>query len=193
MLDKTTLTDQELVLLSLRERALFGGVVERYQARLRRYITRLGVKNPDDQEDVLQEIFIKVYRNLNSFDQSLSFSSWIYRIAHNEAISWYRKLKVRPEGYLVADPTILLELLSSEGEDPESRAERKLNADLIERALEILDEKYRTILVLRYFEHLEYEEISDVLRMPVGTVGTLIHRAKKQLRDELSKINHHYE
>jgi RNA polymerase sigma-70 factor (ECF subfamily) len=193
MFDKTTLTDQELVLLSLRERALFGGVVDRYQARLRRYITRLGVKNPDDQEDVLQEIFIKVYRNLNSFDQSLSFSSWIYRIAHNEAISWYRKLKVRPEGYLVSDPTILLELLSYEGEDPESRVERKQNATMVERALETLDEKYRTILVLRYFEHLEYEEISDVLQMPVGTVGTLIHRAKKQLRQKLSAINHHYE
>ncbi len=182
-------SDKELVALALRERAFFGNIVERYQARLRRYITRLGVKNPDDQEDVLQEIFIKIYRNLNSFDPGLSFSSWVYRIAHNEAISWYRKLKVRPEGYLVADPDILLGLLAHDGEDPESRIEREQNAEIVQRALENLDEKYRVVLVLRYFEHLEYEDISDVLKVPVGTVGTLVHRAKKQLRRELEALD----
>ena len=182
-------TDQELVALALKERAFFGNIVERYQSRLQRYIMRLGVKNPDDQEDVLQEIFIKVYRNLNSFDQSLSFSSWIYRIAHNEAISWYRKLKVRPEGYLVADPETLFALISGDGEDPESRAERKHNSDLLIKALERLDEKYRSVLVLRYFEHMEYEDISDVLKIPVGTVGTLVHRAKKNLKTELANLD----
>lgn len=181
-------TDQELVSLSLRERAFFGEIVERYQERLRRYISRLGVKNPDDQEDVLQEIFIKIYRNLNSFDTSLSFSSWAYRIAHNEAISWYRKLKVRPEGYLVAEPEALIELTAADEADAEEMFDRRQNAAVLLRALERLDEKYRSVLVLRYFEHLEYEEISDVLKVPIGTVGTLVHRAKKQLRRELAVL-----
>lgn len=178
-------TDQEIVALALKERAVFGELVDRYHARLRRYITRLGVKNPDDQEDVLQEIFIKIYRNLNNFDQNLQFSSWAYRIAHNEAVSWYRKLKVRPEGYLVAEPETLFELMADERQNPAERVEKALDAEMVGQALEQLDEKYRTVLVLRFFEHMEYEEISDVLKVPVGTVGTLVHRAKKQLKKSL--------
>lgn len=185
MPDNSAPTDQKLVALSLQERAFFGELVERYQAKLRRYIIRLGVKNPDDQDDVLQEIFIKIYRNLNNFDQNMSFSSWAYRIAHNEAISWYRKLKVRPEGYLVAEPETLFEMFSTNETNAEEKFDQQLSAEALASALEGLDEKYRSILILRYFEHLEYEEISDVLKIPVGTVGTLVHRAKKQLREHL--------
>src|SRR5690606_37040682 len=99
--ETTSPSDNEVVKLALRERALFGHIVERYQDKLSRYITRLGVRNPDDRDDVLQEVFIKVYRNLNDYDDRYSFSAWIYRIAHNETISWYRKRKIRPEGNLV--------------------------------------------------------------------------------------------
>ena len=60
---------------------------------------RLGIRNAEDREDTLQDIFIKIYKNLNGFDTNLSFSSWVYRIAHNEAISAYRKKNVRPEGH----------------------------------------------------------------------------------------------
>lgn len=189
MPESNTPTDKELVILALRERAFFGNIVERYEAKLTRYISRLGVRNPDDRDDVLQEIFIKVYRNLNSFDQSLSFSSWIYRIAHNEAVTWYRKLTVRPEGYLVADSDTVLNFISDNKEDAESRFDRKIESGHLLRTLEQLDEKYRSILILRYFEHLEYEEISDVLKIPTGTVGTLVHRAKKQLRAKLRHLD----
>lgn len=185
----SSLTDQELVALALQERERFGELIERYHQKLGRYIGRLGVKNLDDQDDVLQEIFIKVYRNLNSFDQSLSFSAWIYRIAHNEAIGWYRKQKARPEGYLVSDPETILELTAAPGESAEKAFDMKLDAALVGQALERLDEKYRSVLILRFFEHLEYEEISDVLKVPTGTVGTLVHRAKKHLRQELEAFN----
>ena len=179
-------TDREIVVLALRERAFFGHIVERYQAKLDRYITRLGVRNTEDREDVLQEIFIKVYKNLNDFDPSLSFSSWIYRIAHNEAISWYRKLKVRPEGYLVGESDAVISMIGDDKEDAETRFDRAIEAEELLSALEKLDAKYRDVLILRYFEHLEYEDISDILQMPIGTVGTLVHRAKKQLRSQLS-------
>ena len=183
------LSDNELVARSLEERAFFGELVDRYQARLARYIARLGVQDPDDRDDVLQDIFIKVYKNLNSFDQSLSFSAWIYRIAHNEAVSWYRRRKARPEGYLVADSEAVLALVSDDGLDrPEERFDRDIDAALLVRELEKLDDKYRDILLLRYFEHLEYEQISDVLKIPVGTVGTLVHRAKKQLKKNLENL-----
>lgn len=184
-------TDNELVAHSLRERAFFGNLVERYDKRLERYITRLGVLDPDDRADVLQEIFIKVYRNLNSFDQSLSFSAWIYRIAHNEAISWYRKRQSRPEGYLVSEGDEIVKLIAADGVNQEAIFDRAVSNELLLRALEQLDDKYREVLILRYFEHLEYEDISDILQVPTGTVGTLVHRAKKRLKEKLAPLAEH--
>ncbi|MEZ4104365.1 MAG: RNA polymerase sigma factor [Candidatus Paceibacterota bacterium] len=180
-------TDKELVEMTLRERSSFGFIVERYEAKLKRYINRLGVKNPDDQLDVLQEIFIKAYKNLNSFDRSLSFSAWIYRIAHNEAISWYRKHTVRPEGHLIADSDEVLKLIDSSDDTPDIAFDQKINIEEVGKALERIDEKYKQVLILRYFEHLEYDEISDVLKIPIGSVGTLIHRGKKQLLNALNQ------
>ncbi|USN87811.1 MAG: RNA polymerase sigma factor [Candidatus Nomurabacteria bacterium] len=179
-------TDIELVKMTLQQRSSFGFIVDRYEAKLKRYINRLGVRNPDDQLDVLQEIFIKAYKNLNSFDTSLSFSAWIYRIAHNEAISWYRKHKVRPEGHMIADSEEVLGLVSSSADAPDLVFDQNINAEILNKALHKIDEKYREVLILRYFEHLEYDQISDVLKIPIGSVGTLLHRGKKQLYDVLN-------
>lgn len=183
----SALTDREIVAMTLREPSSFGFVVERYEARLKRYIARLGVKNLDDQLDVLQEIFIKAYKNLNSFDMTMSFSAWIYRIAHNEAISWYRKRKVRPEGHLIADSAEVLDFISSTEEAPDIIFDKNIDIVALNQALLTIDEKYREVLTLRYFEHLEYEEISDILKIPIGSVGTLIYRGKKQLYNALNK------
>lgn len=184
-------SDEALVLLARTEPEHFGSLVARYEAKLRRYIRRLGVRDEEDQHDVLQEIFIKAYRNLNGFDTALSFSSWVYRIAHNEAVSWYRKLRVRPEGHLVDDGDALIALVHDSADEPaEERFDAGLRKEEIGDALMLLDEKYRSILILRFFEHKEYEEISDILKIPIGTVGTLIHRAKARLRKILMKGKH---
>ncbi len=183
------LTDEQIVAMTLKEHSTFGFIIERYEAKLKRYIIRLGVRNHDDQLDVLQEIFIKAYKNLNSFDTSLSFSSWIYRIAHNEAISWYRKQKVRPEGHLIIDSEERLNLLSAKDVGSEVTFDQAINANELAKALEKMEVKYREVLILRYFEQKEYEEISDILKIPVGTVGTLIFRAKKQLYNALNRDN----
>lgn len=184
---ETELSDKEIVSMTLHDHGSFGLIVVRYEARLKLYINRLGVKNHDDQLDVLQEIFIKAYKNLNSFDMSLSFSAWIYRIAHNEAISWYRKLKVRPEGHTIADSTEILNLIGTNEDSPDIIFDKNINADVVNQALLNIDEKYREVLTLRYFENLEYEEISDVLKIPIGSVGTLLYRGKKQLYNALNK------
>lgn len=83
-------SDNELVGLSLREPRYFAVLVDRFEAPLARYIGRLGRFSTEDVEDILQNIFLKLYENLNGFDTDLKFSSWAYRIAHNEAISYYR-------------------------------------------------------------------------------------------------------
>lgn len=182
-----TVTDEEVVAQALRDRHAFGELIVRYEAKLLRYIRRLGVRTYDDQVDVLQEIFIKAYKNLNSFDGSFKFSSWLYRIAHNEAISWYRKQKVRPEGHLVGDGDEVLLLIKDGVAGAEQLFDAEINASEVARALETLDLKYKEALILRYFEHKEYEEISDILKVPLGSVGTLIFRGKKQLLSALNQ------
>lgn len=181
------LTDEALVAIVLETPNAFGEVIERYEAKLSRYIERLGVRVSDDRLDVLQEIFIKAYRNLNSFDGSFKFSSWIYRIAHNEAISWYRKQSVRPEGHLVADGEEVMLLIKDGTEGAEVAFDKDLNASELIRALNQLDQKYKEAIILRFFEHKEYDEISDILRIPIGSVGTLISRGKKQLFNEINE------
>jgi len=177
----TTRTDTEVVEATLSERNNFGEIIDRYEAKLRRYLIRLGVRSGEDQADVLQEIFIKVYKNLNSFDRSLAFSSWIYRIAHNETMSWFRRRQVRPEGNLVADSEEVLGLMESKMDTPDIAFDRAVSIEEVTVALTKLDAKYQEVLVLRFFEHKEYDEISDILQIPIGSVGTLIHRGKKQL------------
>ncbi len=180
------MSDEQIVTMTLSDKALFEHIVIRYEEKLSRYIRRLGIHNDEDQADVLQNIFIKVYRNLNGFDAELSFSSWIYRIAHNEAISWYRKSVVRPEGHLVSTNEEILALLSTGEDSAEKKFDIQINSEELNRALSKIDQKYKDALILRFFEHKEYDEISDILKIPPGTVGTLIHRGKKQLKDELN-------
>ena len=181
------LTDTQLVEQTLQDKQFFGGLVDRYEAKLARYVARLGVHDRDDQLDVLQEIFLKVYKNLNAFDTSMQFSSWIYRIAHNEAISWYRKKNVRPEGHLIADSEELIGFLAGKEETADAAFDKTVNAEQLSEAMHKIEAKYRQVLILRFFEHKEYEEISDILKIPIGSVGTLLHRGKKQLAGELNQ------
>jgi RNA polymerase sigma-70 factor, ECF subfamily len=161
------MTDEEVVRMALQDASFFEYIVTRYEDKLSRYLIRLGVRNKEDREDVLQEVFLKVYKNLNDFD--------------NEAISAFRKRHVRPEGHLVdVDDEHLTGLVSTE-ETPADLFAKSVNSEVVNRALLELPEKYRDVIVLRFFEHKEYEEISDILKIPVSTVGTLIHRGKRTL------------
>lgn len=180
-------SDEELVQKTLADKEFFGLLVDRYETKLLRYIARLGVRDPDDQLDVLQEIFLKTYRNLNGFDTSLQFSSWIYRIAHNEAVSWYRKKNVRPEGHLIADSEELISFISTKDDAADVLFDRSINAVVVNEGLQKIDKKYQDVIILRFFEHKEYDEISDILQIPVGSVGTLLHRGKKQLARVLNQ------
>jgi RNA polymerase sigma-70 factor, ECF subfamily len=179
--------DEDIIPLVFSDSEKFGILINRYESKLRRYINRLGVRSYEDQQDVLQEIFIKTYRNLHGFDTSLSFSSWLYRIAHNESISWYRKQKVRPEGHLVLEGEEVLSFISSPELASEEIFDQKITATAVREALLKLDDKYREVIILRYFEHKEYDEISDILEIPLGSVGTLIHRGKKHLKNVLNQ------
>lgn len=176
------LSDEEIVRQTLADKEAFALLIERYEAKLGRYLERLGLAVPEDREDVLQNAFIKAYRNLNSFDPELSFSSWMYRIAHNEAMSFFRARRARPQVILTEEGEVLLTELKDDSADASSLAELRLSREELEKALATLDPRYRDVLTLRFFEDRSYAEMSDILEVPVGTVSTLIHRAKRALK-----------
>lgn len=187
MTKREDITDEELVAQARKNQAAFAEIVQRYEEKLSRYIRRLGASQQQDTEDVLQNVFIKVYKNLNGFDQSLSFSSWIYRITHNEVVSFFRKKSVRPQGHYTSDAEEALQRIKSDN-DTSLLAEQELHADQLKAGLTKLDQKYKDILILRYFEEREYKEISDILQIPTNSVGTLIHRAKKALAKHMKHL-----
>jgi RNA polymerase sigma-70 factor (ECF subfamily) len=179
-------TDVELVGLSLKDPNHFLCLSKRYEEKLLRYIIRISKFSREDAEDVLQEVFIKTYYNLNGFDSELQFSSWIYRIAHNETVSAIRKKVVRPVIYLEESD------LEKFGDvfDMAKELDNSFDRKIIDTALSRLDEKYREVLVLRYLDEKDYVEIADILKKPVSTVGNLILRGKKLFKEEYEKLLH---
>ncbi|MEA3429111.1 MAG: RNA polymerase sigma factor [Thermodesulfobacteriota bacterium] len=157
--------------------------MKRYEIKLLRYIRRLTTVSQEESEDIIQEVFIKVYRNLNGFNQKLKFSSWIYRIAHNEIINQYRKTKLRSSviPLNIEDEANLIGSINDTIEI-DGAYENLENAERVRKALAELPDKYREILVLRYLEDKSYNEISDILRKPPGTVATQINRAKASFK-----------
>lgn len=169
------------------ERGLFGVLVDRYEAKIRRYVKRLMPGVGEEVDDLLQDIFIKVFVHARGFDTGLSFNSWIYRIAHNEAVSWLRKKKARVETVELGESECQTFLTSIEVSNESHDA--RLTADAVARALGGLEERYRSVLVLKFLEGKTYEEIGDILAVPQGTVATLIHRAKKAFTSKYAE--HH--
>ena len=180
------LTDEEVVKLALDNQNVFACLMSRYENKLKRYIQRISNYSPEDINDLLQDIFIKVYKNLNGFDQDLKFSSWIYRIAHNELISSYRKKKRRPEYFPGEENDLALNNIIVDN-DIAKEVDSKVTKENILKVINKIDEKYKEVLILKYFEDKDYKEISDILKKPIGTVSTLINRAKKEFRKELEK------
>lgn len=161
----------------------FAKIMHKYYPLMERYIHRIAGSFYLEVDDLLQNTFIKVYQNLNEFDHSLSFSSWIYRITHNEVIDYIRKSKNRPRVFRSIEEEEQMMNMPDEGADSSIDTEKRMIRDRILRALSEVGEKYRGVLVLRYLENKDYNEISDILKLPIGTVSTLLYRAKKEFKE----------
>jgi len=182
------LGDSELIeIIHTKNKEVYRELFARYQKKLFAYILHL-VGGREESEDILQNVFVKTYNSIENFDQSRKFSSWIYRIAHNEAVNY---LKRKSKRYTVSweDVTTRKDKLdtSSNEEQPEDRWMHQEIAKEIDDALEKLAPKYQHVLRLRYFDEMSYEEIGVLLQKPVNTVGTLINRAKKKLLEVVLK------
>jgi RNA polymerase sigma-70 factor, ECF subfamily len=176
-----SLSDAELAVLALHNPDSFIHIVNRFEKPLLRYLRRLMGSHGAAADDVLQEAFIKAYVNLNDFDQGQPLSPWLYRIAHNEAISFLRKMKSDANMLRGPDADQMLERIAAA---PEAGGQDFSDADNAYAAegLRQLDGKYRDVMVLRFLEEKSYREIGDILHLPPGTVATLIRRGLDKLR-----------
>jgi RNA polymerase sigma-70 factor, ECF subfamily len=167
---------------------IYDEIVKRYEKKLFSYIYRL-VGNREEAEDILQNVFVKAYRNIKTFDVERKFSSWIYRIAHNEAINFLKK-KSKKRFVSWEDIVASKDKMETKSEErsPIDIWIRKESAIEVNWAMEKLPEKYRKVLKLRYFSEKSYEEIGRIIGSPVNTVGTLINRAKKKLASVISLL-----
>ncbi len=140
--------------------------------------------NDFDAGDLMQETFIKAYLNLSSYNPKYKFSSWITTIARNTFIDSTRRGGVRNNIVEIYPDLASKEI--SDAESPEEAIISKERRIFVEGEIETLPEKYRKIIELRYFMGLSYEEISEELSLPIGTVKTHIFRAKKLLNEILN-------
>jgi RNA polymerase sigma-70 factor (ECF subfamily) len=169
------LSDEAVVDLVCRgNQEAYATIVKRYQQPLLRYARYL-LSNPDDAMDAVQEGFIAAYKYLNSFNPSMKFSSWLYRIVHNQAMNTLRKRKN------VVSTDELPNIVATKINHEEDQERRELKRQL-DNHLQELPTKYRVVLTLYYIEEKSYQEISDILRMPINTIATHLSRAKSQLK-----------
>ncbi len=165
-------------------------LVRRFERPVYNLVARL-VQDPGLAEDLTQDAFLKMFRGLAQYDASLRFSSWLFRIAHNTAIDHLRQRRV-----LLATPRLdedgdemdpLAGLPDLRGDSPEQAATRRQVAAVLDRAIDTLRPEYRAVVVLRHHEDLDYEEIAEVTGLPLGTVKTYLHRARKELAARLQE------
>ncbi len=177
--DLTQKTDEELAALVQGKNAdAFGVLMSRYQPKLLRYGRRF-LSEESHIEDAVQEVFIKVYQNIQSFNTARPFSPWIYRIAHNMFVNTMRQNSRLP--FVTVD----LDLFSAHSAyeiDPAGDEERAEMQKLIERGLAALAPNYREVIILYYLERLDYQQIAEVLHIPIGTVGVRLSRAREALK-----------
>ncbi len=173
-------TDEALVeIVRTSNKELYGELVQRYQKKLLRYAKYL-VGDEQKASDVVQEAFIKAYTNLNGFDSKKSFSSWIYRIVHNQAMNQFQKMQERfslpLQDYFMSSQNVEEEVIQRD------------QLKELELCLQQTPSKYKEPLLLFYIENKSYEEISDILRIPISTVGTRIARGKQAVQALCQKL-----
>ena len=180
MTEKVELSDEEIV-KKIREtdKDFFSLIIERYQKKLLHYANSL-IKDEDKAVDIVQNSFIKAFINLNSFNIKNKFGSWIYRIVHNEALNLIKKYP--------GETPLLDNFDFKSDEDIEENFIKQETKSQVEKCLKEIPLLYSEPLSLYYIDDKSYEEISDILRIPMGTVAIRISRAKKLMKNICQKI-----
>jgi RNA polymerase sigma-70 factor (ECF subfamily) len=189
-MDKSANTDTfSLEALRAGDRAEFAHMVEAYSGQIYRLALKM-LNNPQDAEDILQETFIKAFRGLKGFDGRSSLSTWLYRIATNEALMHLRKK--RPDTISIDEP-----LETEEGEQeprqivdwcclPEEELMTAESRAYLDKAIDALPQSLKVVFLLRDVEGLTTQEVTEVLNLSETAVKTRLSRARLRLREELS-------
>ncbi len=187
-------SDQELIAASLaRDTAAFGELVTRYQNRLHHSLVHV-VGSAEDAKDVAQETFVLAFQKLSTFRGDAQFYTWLYRIALNASVTFRRKNRS-----LGASLDAAKERIGSEPSDaradsqPEQPIEQAERQHLVRQALSQMTDEFRLPLVLAEMDGLKYEQIAELLKCPIGTVRSRIHRGRAELRDKLRRLLRHEE
>ncbi len=177
---KDLIDDTELIVLfkvkQSRERA-FKVLVEKYRQRLYWHIRRMVIVHTD-ADDVIQNVFIKVWKNLDGFREESNLYTWLYRIATNESLAWIARQKKFSSVSIDAEDDFVLQRLQADRDFDPKKIEWKL-----QQAVATLPEKQRTVFNLRYFDEMPYVEMSEVLETSVGALKASYHHAVKKVED----------
>lgn len=188
-------SDKQLVSLCRRgdERAA-RELVDRFQRPVFSIIYRM-VRDRERAEDLAQETFVRTFNNLDRYDRSYKFSSWLFKIAYNLTVDHLRKKELKtisihgsPDAVTSDQQKATSVTLESTEEAPDARLESLELAGQLEEAIGRLRQEYRTAIILRHVEGRAYEEIAEIMDIPLGTVKTYIFRARRQLREDLSGL-----
>jgi len=153
----------------------FRWLVLKYQERLYGHIRRM-VNEHDDANDVIQNTFIKVFKNIKKFEGNAQLYTWLYRIATNETITFLNKKKKKATTSIDNEELNMVNRLSADSYFDEKKAQSKLK-----NAIELLPEKQKLVFNMRYFEEMSYQEISNILETSVGGLKASYHHAVKKI------------
>ncbi|HQR41843.1 MAG TPA: sigma-70 family RNA polymerase sigma factor [Gemmatales bacterium] len=180
--------DEQQLLLAFQRGNLdaFSVLVHRYQDRLFNALTRF-LDSREDAQDVLQDAFLSAFAHAKSFQGNSRFYTWVYRIAMNHAIDLHRRKKPRQTLSLHREDASDWDMHSKE-EAAHAAIEQQENCQMVRRALKVLSDEHRLVIVMKELDDMRYEEIAEVLEVPVGTVRSRLHRARLELKTVLEKM-----
>jgi len=164
-------------------------IVDHYRDRIYHFVLRM-VKDPAQAQDLTQETFIKAFRALDSFNSDYAFTTWLYKIASNNCIDFFRKKRLATTSLdtpIQAKDGELKRDFPNNEQGPESELISKEKTNQIETAIDSLPEKYKKAILLRHTQDKSYEEISEELGIPLGTVKVRIFRAREMLKAKLKE------
>ena len=162
--------------------AAFNTLVQQYQERLYWHIRQM-VKNHEDTDDVLQNVFIKVHRSIHSFKGDSKLYTWLYRIATNESITFLNK---RAKQYQISNEELQDRIINSLESDPYFEGD-EIQIKL-QRAIQSLPDKQQAVFKIKYFEDVTYEELSEIMDTSVGALKSSYHIATKKITEYLKNI-----
>ena len=193
--DYSEVSDQQVVVYAQQGREdAYRELIARYERPVFSLIFRM-VRDKETAEDLAQETFIKVLNNIDRYLPEFKFSSWLFKIANNITIDFLRKRQIdtisiegAPDAVTAESKRATAIALASGGESPLQELESKELGEQIERAIGKLRPEYRACILLRHVEDYSYDEIAEIVKLPLGTVKTYIHRARAELREHLSGV-----